>query len=107
MTRTLTMLAALLVLAACGGEAPDEQPRQPVAETGAAAEVTRLDETQRNGVLERAIRASGAACPAVTGSERIEVRPGVMGWRARCNDDSAHLIAISADGTADVTSRTH
>lgn len=105
--RSLMMVAAILALTACGGEAPEDSPRQPAAETGAAAEVAKLDETQRNGVLERAIRASGAACTAVTASERIEVRPGVMGWRARCNDNSAHLVAIRADGTADVTSRTH
>lgn len=105
--RSFMIVTAFLTLTACGGEAPEDPPRKPVAETGAAAEVTKLDETQRNGVLERAIRASGAACTTVTTSERIEVRPGIMGWRARCSDDSAHLVAIRADGTADVTSRTH
>ncbi|MET0249039.1 MAG: hypothetical protein ABW164_04850 [Sphingobium sp.] len=105
--RSLMMIAALSALTACGGEAPEGQSRKPAAETGAAAQVAALDDMQRNGVFERAIRASGATCVAVTGSERVEVRPGVMGWRARCNDDSAHLIAIRADGTADVTSRTH
>lgn len=76
-------------------------------ETGAAAEVAKLDEAQRNGVLERAVRASGAACPTVAKSERTEVRHGVMGWKAECNNGTAHLIEIQADGTANVTSRTY
>ena len=107
--RTWMVLAGMLALTACG-ESSDPVTavdRRETPEAGAAAAVARLDEAQRNGVLERAVRASGAACPTVTRSQRTEVRPGVRGWKAECNDGTAHLIEIQADGTANVTSRTH
>lgn len=115
--RTLAMAGLMLAgtLAGCGEKA--EQPTLANAgaaaagaagvETGAAAEVARLDEATRNVVLERAIKASGAACPAVTASTRVDVRPGVPGWKAQCDNDSAHLIEILPDGTGKVTSRTY
>lgn len=106
-TRAATMLAAALALAACGGETVAPAGNEAAPETGAAAQVARLDEAQRNGVLEKAIRASGAACPMVTASERTEIGHGVKGWKAHCDNDSAHLIEILPDGTAKVTSRTH
>lgn len=107
--RTLTSLAALLTLIGCSGgeERQDAPARQATAEAGAAAQVARLDEAQRNGVLERAIRASGAACPTVGKSHRAEVRTGVTGWKAECDNGTAHLIEILSDGTAKVTSRIH
>lgn len=101
------VIATSLGLASCSGnEAPMAAPDNQVApETGAAAQVARLDEAQRNGVLERAIRASGATCPVVSESVRTEVRKGVMGWKAQCDNDTAHLIEITSDGTGRVTSR--
>ncbi|MGE4324233.1 MAG: hypothetical protein AB7E60_14550 [Sphingobium sp.] len=108
MRMVMMLTAVTLTLAACGGGGADRPvDNQAAAETGAAADVARLDETQRNGVLERAIRASGAACPMVASSERAEVRHAVTGWRAHCNNDTAHLLEILPDGTAKVTSRTH
>ena len=107
--RTWMVLAGVFTLIACGDSSDriTAVDRRKTPETGAAAAVAKLDEAQRNGVLERAVRASGAACPTVTRSERTEVRPGVRGWKAECNDGTAHLIEIQADGTANVTSRTH
>lgn len=106
--RTWVMTATAFALASCGGSndttAPDQAEAAP--ETGAAAQVARLDETQLNGVLERAIRAAGSACPQVVRSERAEVRKGIRGWKATCDNGSAHLIEITSDGTANVTSRT-
>jgi hypothetical protein len=106
MMRTMMAAGVALMLAGCG-EAPEQPVTANVAapETGAAAQVAKLDAETRNIVLQKAIRASGLPCPAVTGAERAEVRPGVRGWKAQCNDDTAHLIEISADGTAKVTSR--
>lgn len=104
------MLAASLGLASCGeGGTDDTAASRNVAapDTGATAQVARLDDETRNGVLEKAIKASGAACPSVTRSERADIRPGVRGWRAQCDNDSAHLIEIAADGTGKVTSRTY
>lgn len=106
--RTFLMLAPMLVLAACGSNENDTPaPLVDQPDTGAAAQVAKLDPDLRNGVLEKAIKASGVACPSVTGSERAEIRPGVKGWKAQCNNDSAHLIEILPDGTAKVTSRTY
>lgn len=107
--RKWMVLAGVFSLMACGksSETITAVDNQTAPETGAAAEVARLDETQRNGVLERAVRASGAVCPTVTRSERTEVRHGIMGWKAECDNGTAHLIEIQSDGTANVTSRTH
>ncbi len=108
--RTLIAPAGLFWLAACGGgDDPANEGARTVAapDTGAAAQVAKLDEATRNGVLEKAIKASGAACPSVTGSERADIRPGVRGWKAQCDNDSAHLIEILPDGTGKVTSRTY
>lgn len=103
--RTSILFLAALALASCSDSDAPVADNRPLPETGAAAEVAKLDEAARNGVLERAIRASGAACPTVTGSERAEVRHGVKGWKAQCNDGTAHLIEVLSDGTAKVTSR--
>nr|WP_087575038.1 hypothetical protein [Sphingomonas sp. CDS-1] len=107
--RNWIVLAGIFALTACGesGDQITAVDQRAAPETGAAAEVAKLDETQRNGVLERAVRASGAACPTVAKSERTEVRHGVMGWKAECDNGTAHLIEIQSDGTANVTSRTH
>lgn len=107
--RTMLLLAAMMVLASCGDSSNSVTAvdHQAMPDTGAAAEVAKLDPDLRNGVLEKAIKASGVACPAVTGSERAEVRPGIKGWKAQCNNETAHLIEILPDGTAKVTSRTY
>lgn len=107
--RILVILPTLLALAACG-EAPEKAPvkREPAAETGAALEVAKLDERVRNGVFEKAIRASGEVdCLSVTHSERATMMNGASGWKADCNNDTSHLIEVLADGTAKVTSRSH
>ncbi len=106
--RTWILLTVAFGLTSCGqnGEKIAAVDNRATPETGAAAQVARLDEPLRNGVFEKAIRASGVACPEVTKSERHEIRKDVKGWRAQCNDGKAHLIEISSDGTAKVTSRT-
>ncbi len=105
--RRMFGLAATLALMSCGESETPERRVTPAPDSGAAAAVAKLDEDARNGVFERAIRASGAACPSVTASERAEIRTGVRGWKAQCDNDTAHLIEVQADGTANVTSRTH
>lgn len=106
--RRLMMAGLVCALAACGGGGDDGRGGAnalAAPESGAAAQVAALDAGLRNGVFEKAIRASGSPCPAVTQSDRAEVRPGVRGWKAQCNNDTAHLIEIGSDGTAQVTSR--
>lgn len=105
--RILMALTAALALISCGGgdekTAPTNNQAKPM--TGAIAQVAGLSELQRNGVFLRAIRDSGIACQEVSGSERIKLGDGVMGWRAKCENGNAHLIEILNDGTAKVTSR--
>ncbi|WHO39707.1 hypothetical protein PMI04_003690 [Sphingobium sp. AP49] len=104
----MMFLPTVLFLASCGGgDDVTAVENRNMPETGATAAVAKLDPDLRNGVLEKAIKASGVACPSVTGSERAEVRPGVKGWKAQCNNETAHLIEILPDGTAKVTSRTY
>ncbi|MET0362556.1 MAG: hypothetical protein ABW048_12495 [Sphingobium sp.] len=103
--RTIILTMAALTLLSCGEAEEPVAKGGPAPETGAAAAVAKLDEAARNGVLERAIRASGAACPVVKESARIEVRQGVRGWKAQCDNGTAHLIEVLSDGTAKVTSR--
>ncbi|MHA6768518.1 hypothetical protein [Sphingobium ummariense] len=107
--RTVIVLAAALTLIACdGGSDQAAMPRNQAApDTGAAAEVARLDPSIRDEVFAKAIRDSGAACPTVTQSQRAEIRTGVRGWKAQCDNGSAHLIEITPDGTAKVSSRTY
>jgi hypothetical protein len=108
--RRLMMLGLIGSLAACGDGGDGDRAAAgnvQAPESGAALQVAKLDETLRNGVFEKAIRASGAACPSVTESARAEISHGVRGWKAQCSNDSAHLIQILSDGTAKVTSRTY
>ncbi|MEC3911646.1 hypothetical protein U5A82_14570 [Sphingobium sp. CR2-8] len=107
--RRAVIMGLVGMLAACGDGGADREAVAQVEgpETGAAAQVAKLDVDLRNGVFEKAIRDSGAACPDVTQSDRAEIRAGVRGWKAQCNNGTAHLIQILSDGTAKVTSRTH
>ncbi|MDO7834920.1 hypothetical protein Q4610_07650 [Sphingobium sp. HBC34] len=106
--RSLMMMGLLCGLAACGESVEQPAARDADApESGAAAQVATLDEATRNSVFEKAIRASGAACPSVSGSGRVAIATGVKGWKAQCDNGSAHLIQILPDGTAKVTSRTY
>ena len=107
--RSVMILGLLAGLAACGGGGAEQAtPVNAVKpESGAAAQVAKLTPDMRNGVFAKAIRDSGAACPEVTQADRAQVRPGVRGWKAQCSNESAHLIQITPDGTAKVTSRTY
>lgn len=123
--RTMTILAAALAaattLSACQ-PAPDHNAAQAAnaadANTAdnvldnssdnvsnASAAVEELPEVQRNAVFLRAISDAGLACQGVTKSERLADTAGKPTWRAECNDGTAHLIEVSPDGTAVVTSR--
>ncbi|MFY9349972.1 MAG: hypothetical protein WBL20_04600 [Sphingobium sp.] len=105
-TMRWVVLGWAMTLAACGeAEQPAASANATAPETGAAAQVAGLDEATRNTVFEKAIRASGAPCPVVSGSERATLAHGVKGWKAQCDNGTAHLIEILPDGTAKVTSR--
>lgn len=105
--RALILMGLLCGLAGCGESEAPPVANGATPESGAAAQVAKLDEATRNIVFEKAIRASGVACPSVSASQRAVIANGVKGWKAQCNNDSAHLIQILPDGTAKVTSRTY
>lgn len=81
--RTWMVLAGVFTLIACGDSSDriTAVDRRETPETGAAAAVAKLDEAQRNGVLERAVRASGAACPTVTRSSARKSGPASRAGR--------------------------
>jgi hypothetical protein len=107
--RNFSALSIFLALSACdsGGDKLATREKQPSTLSGTALKVAKLTESQRNGVFLRAIRDSGITCEEVSASESIELRPGAMGWRARCQNGDLHLVEILANGTAKITSRAH
>lgn len=106
MTRPFTVLALTGLIAACGspGDAPagDIAAPSPTA-TGEdyVARVRALPDTQRNGVLFRAIRDAGEACQQVTASAERDAG-GPATWTATCEDGRRWIVAIESDGDARV-----
>ncbi|HTG38666.1 hypothetical protein [Sphingomonas sp.] len=108
MIRAVFAGAALVMLAACGGGEPaaPASNEMGVAENGEAlnyqAAVLDLPPGQRDVVMIRAIRDAGIECQQVTGSEQIKGE-GLV-YRAKCGDGASHVVAIAADGNAQVIS---
>jgi hypothetical protein len=112
---------AALALAGCG---PASEPANTVAvdagnadaeanavgnETGtgnALATVLGLSDRQRNVVFIRALLDAGITCQEVTSSVRLPDQDGKPLWRVNCSDNTAHMISITPDGTANIVSRT-
>lgn len=113
MTRLgLGSIAALLALAACSGEAPQNAAEvmanaEDNADAGMnyQAEVLALNDVQRNGVLMRALLDADLPCEAVVKSERLEDQQGNPTWRATCKEGNQHVVWITRDGTAHTLSR--
>ncbi|WP_066482469.1 MULTISPECIES: hypothetical protein [unclassified Sphingomonas] len=96
-------MAPMLLIAGC--ESSPDVARNDMTETtlNYQAEVAKLNEGQRNGVMIRAIRDAGIACQGVTATVPIgSDSPGV--WRATCQDGASHVIQINPDGSANVVS---
>lgn len=106
-------MAGVLLLSACGGggEKAANDAAANVAVTNAAdttnyqAEVIALPPTARDGVFLRAVRDAGFNCQEVTQAERFEPVKGNPTWRVYCGK-TPHIISITRDGTAQITSRT-
>lgn len=108
-------MATVLALAAChapsqqgvdNAAAADNASNAATGATNAAAAVLALPEAQRDAVFLRAITDAGLSCQAISKTERLPDEGGKPNWRATCSDGSAHLIDLSPDGTAVITSRT-
>lgn len=125
----LVPMLALTALAGCGGGAqPPANATGDAANTAVAADANAIDanaveanatdaaspvqrvlamsERERNAVFIRAILDAGMKCEGVTKSERLPDKDGLPVWRAACGSDSAHVITITPDGTANIVSRT-
>ncbi len=104
MRKTILAIAAV-VLAACQ-PASEQNAAQTNAAGNVTAQVSTLPVAQRNAVFLRAIRDAGLSCQGVTTSEQVADVGGKPAWRAECDDGTAHMIQVTADGTAVVTSPT-
>ena len=105
-------MAAALLLSACGGgekaanEAAANMAMANVADTtNYQEEVLKLVPAQRDGVFLRAVRDAGLNCQEVTQTERRDPIDGNPTWRIYCGK-TPHLITLTRDGTAKITSRT-
>jgi hypothetical protein len=99
---------AALALTACQ-MAPDQNASEGPALTNISnytAEVAALPTRQRDAVFLRAIRDAGLGCQDVTKSMQVGDTAGQPLWRAECDGGTAHLIQVSPNGTAVITSRT-
>lgn len=104
----------VLALAACQGkqEATNQSAAANVASaanatTGNVAQtVANLTQPEKEAVFFRAIRDAGLNCQTVVKAEPVDPMQGRPTWRAQCEDGAYHLISISPDGSAQVTSRT-
>jgi len=107
----VAMIAALL-LSACGGGEKAANEAAVNAAVANAADTTNYQEAvlklvpaQRDGVFLRAVRDAGLDCQEVTQTERRDPIDGNPTWRIYCGK-TPHLITLTRDGTAKITSRT-
>ncbi|MDT8757104.1 hypothetical protein MZO42_00190 [Sphingomonas psychrotolerans] len=120
MTRRIVLPAlAALALAGCGTGGQGNRDGNTEAEanaTGAAgnaadagnatAAVLAMNDRQRNVVFVRALLDAGLDCQGVASSVRLPDQDGKPLWRANCTNNTAHMISITPDGTANIVSRT-
>ena len=106
--RSILISSTLLLLAACGGGAP-EQPAAPAIPQEPSEfqnQVAALTDSERNGVFIRAIRDAGKPCQGVTESKLSPDKwNGGPLWLARCNDGVWYGVALGREGTAQIVSR--
>jgi len=103
MRQSIVPLIALAALASCG---PPQREQPHVAEppSGVTLRVMQMNEAERNVVFIRALIDSDLTCDGVTKSERVPDVQGVPYWKAYCKNGSSHLITVTKDGTARITS---
>lgn len=112
MRKTYLAIPVALALAACGGQQAANQTAANAAAGNAAdatnyqAEVLALPPGQQNGVFFRAVRDAGFNCQEITETERFDPIDNNPTWRVTCDRRTPHIISITRDGTAKITSRT-
>lgn len=105
-------IAPLALIAACGGSPAGNDSAAATNAAAAAADagntaatIRALPAGQRTAVLLRAIRDAGHDCQTVTQAEEVTADGSPPTWAATCEDRNQWVVAIGADGTANVTSR--
>lgn len=112
MRKTYLAMTGALLLAGCGGgqQAANESAANMAAGNAAdatnyQAEVVALPPRLQDGVFLRAVRDAGLNCQEVTETERLDPMNGNPTWRVTCDGRTPHIISITRDGTAKITSR--
>jgi hypothetical protein len=99
----LPAIAALaLAITACGGDGQNNEAAAANAAAPAGTQVAALSEGERNAVFIRAIRDAGLDCQHVERSVSAGTAQNMPLWRAACQGGADYLIAIGADGTAQI-----
>lgn len=99
--KVIALLGLGLALSACGGveEKGNAAGGGPFAD---ARRIEQMAEPERNGVFLRALRDGGHDCQAVINSRRRGEREGIPIWQADCRGGRSWLIAITANGYAQI-----
>jgi hypothetical protein len=101
MRRMTIMAVAALLLAGCGGGAPEPANQvERVSPEEAGNQIAALSEGQRNAVFIRALQDAGEDCQHVESSAPAGEHQGFPVWSARCSDGGNWTIVITTDGTA-------
>jgi hypothetical protein len=102
----LVRIPLILVLAAasaaCGAGVQNNSAPAANATEPAGNRVAALSEGQRNGVFIRAILDAGLDCQRVERSVEAGSAEGLPLWRVTCRGSKDYMIAIGADGTAQI-----
>ena len=97
----------ILLLAGCGGPAPEAANQAATANTNETENtIAALPEGARNAVFIRAIRDTGGpaaqSCQHVDSSQAAGEYRSYPVWRAHCDDGSSFTIVLTAPDTAQV-----
>ncbi len=95
-----------LSLAACGSANNETAAVANNTGTGTGdylAQIGRMNENERNGVLFRAISDAGRACQGVTRSVSGPAMRGNPSWVATCDDGTPWVVSINDAGIATIT----
>ncbi len=100
-----SILASMLLLAACDSGVKPEAPDPAQSQQAMKARIDTLSDGRRNAVMLRAVRDAGQPCQNVIGSAYNGVHFSRPSWVARCADGKDWLVMLDAGGRALVAAR--
>ena len=106
MNRKTSVLAGLLVLAACdgGGDSGPTKVKSIKAGSGHVEKLRSLSPQYRDLALRRAIQDSGESCKRITSSEETGTYKNMTTWTAHCEGGRDWAIFIGPNGDVQVRS---